>query len=145
VSAEVLAVRKRLKEQLSRLLETRETERGVEVSLSDLLFPSGKAALQSATREKLAKVAGIVLAYPGVQVSVAGHTDGTGSAALNQRLSLRRAQLVRDYLVRQGLAPGAVAAQGFGSDWPVASNDTPSGRQQNRRVELIITGGAIVF
>jgi outer membrane protein OmpA-like peptidoglycan-associated protein len=145
VSAEVLAVRKRLKDQLSRLLETRETERGVEVSLSDLLFPSGKAALQPATREKLAKVAGIILAYPGVQVSVLGHTDATGSAALNQRLSLRRAQLVRDYLVRQGLPLGAVTAQGFGSDWPVASNDAPSGRQQNRRVELIITGGAIGF
>ncbi|MDR3670958.1 MAG: OmpA family protein [Holophaga sp.] len=145
ISAEVLAVRKRLREQLSRLLETRETERGVEVSLSDLLFPSGKAALLPATREKLAKVAGVVLAYPGVQVSVEGHTDATGSDEVNRRLSLRRAQLVRGFLVHQGLNPGTVTAQGFGSGYPVASNDTPAGRQQNRRVELLLTGGAIGF
>jgi len=80
-----------------------------------------------------------------VRVSVGGHTDATGSPALNQRLSLRRAQAVRAYLVRQGLAPGAVTAQGYGSDWPVASDDTPEGRAQNRRVELILTGGAIGF
>jgi outer membrane protein OmpA-like peptidoglycan-associated protein len=145
VSAEILAVRKRLKEQLGRLLETRETERGVEVSLSDLLFPSGRATLLPATREKLAKVAGVLLAYPGVRVSVEGHTDATGPEAVNQRLSLRRAQLVRAFLIKQALHPGAVTAQGFGSGYPVASNDTRSGRQQNRRVELILTGGAIGF
>jgi outer membrane protein OmpA-like peptidoglycan-associated protein len=145
VSAEVLAVRKRLKEQLSRLLETRETERGVEVSLSDLLFPSGKDVLLPATREKLARIAGIVLTYPGVRVSVEGHTDSTGTEALNQRLSLRRAQAVRGLLLRQGLAPATVTAQGFGAGSPVASNETLAGRQQNRRVELILTGGGIGF
>jgi outer membrane protein OmpA-like peptidoglycan-associated protein len=145
VSAEALAVRQRLRDQLSRLLETRETDRGVEVSLADLLFPSGKAALLPATREKLARVAGVVLAYPGVQVSVEGHTDASGTGDGNRRLALRRAQLVRAFLVRQGLNPGTVTAQGFGSGYPVASNDTPAGRQQNRRVELILSGGAIGF
>jgi outer membrane protein OmpA-like peptidoglycan-associated protein len=145
VSAEKLALRKKLREQLSRLLETRETEHGVEVSLSDLLFPTGKAALLPATREKLAKIAGVILAYPGVKVSVEGHTDTTGTEAFNQKLSLRRAQAVRAFLVRQSLAPDAVVAQGFGSGRPVASNDTPAGKQQNRRVELILTGGAIGF
>ena len=145
VSAEKLALRKKLREQLNRLLETRETEHGVEVSLSDLLFPTGKAALLPATREKLAKIAGVILAYPGIRVSIAGHTDGTGTEAFNRNLSLRRSQAVRAFLVKQGLAPQAVAAQGHGSAVPIASNDTPTGRQQNRRVELILTGGAIGF
>jgi outer membrane protein OmpA-like peptidoglycan-associated protein len=145
VSAEKLARRKKLREQLSRLLDTRETEHGVEVSLSDLLFPTGKATLLPATREKLAKVAGIVLTYPGVKVRVEGHTDSTGPAAFNERLSHRRAHAVRDFLVSQGLASEGVTAHGFGSGRALASNDTLAGRQQNRRVELILTGGAIGF
>lgn len=145
VSAEKLAMRKKLREQLSRLLDTRETEHGVEVSMSDLLFPTGKAALLPATREKLAKVAGVVLAYPGVRVSVEGHTDGTGHEAFNRRLSHRRAQVVRAYLLDQGVPADAVTARGYGRERPIASNDTLAGRQQNRRVELILTGGVIGF
>lgn len=145
VSAEKLAIRRKLKDQLSRLLETRETAHGVEVSLSDLLFPSGRAALLPATRERLAKVAGVLLAYPGVRVTVEGHTDSTGSETFNQRLSLRRAQLVRGFLVRQGLPVDAVQALGHASSRPVASNETQAGRQQNRRVEINLTGGAIGF
>lgn len=145
VSAEKLAMRKKLRGQLSRLLDTRETEHGVEVSLSDLLFPNGKAGLLPATREKLAKVAGVVLAYPGVRISVEGHTDGTGHEAFNRKLSQRRAQVVRHFLLDQGVPAEAVTARGFGHQRPVASNATFSGRQQNRRVELILTGGAIGF
>jgi outer membrane protein OmpA-like peptidoglycan-associated protein len=145
VGAEKLAMRKKLREQLSRLLATRETEHGVEASLSDLLFQTGKAVLLPATREKLAKVAGVVLAYPGVKLRVEGHTDSTGTEAFNRRLSLRRAQVVRGFLISQGLGAEAVTAAGCASDQPIASNDTLSGRQQNRRVELILTGGAIGF
>ena len=145
VSAEKLAMRQKLREQLSRLLDTRETPHGVVVSLSDLLFPTGKSALLPATREKLAKVAGVVLAYPGVMVSVEGHTDSTGPDVFNRRLSLRRAQAVRGFLAGQGLDPGAMTAQGYGSDRAIASNETRSGRQQNRRVELVLTGGVIGF
>jgi outer membrane protein OmpA-like peptidoglycan-associated protein len=145
VGAEKLMQRRRLREQLDRLLETRETDRGLVVSLSDLLFPTGRASLSTATREKLAKVAGVLLPYPGVRVSVEGHADATGRAAFNQRLSLLRAQAVRDYLLRQGLAPEAVTAKGFGSALAQASNETPAGRQQNRRVELVLTGPAIGF
>jgi outer membrane protein OmpA-like peptidoglycan-associated protein len=145
LSAEKLQLRRRLREQLNRLLATRETDQGLVVSLSDLLFPTGRAALLPATREKLAKVAGVMLAYPGVRASVEGHADATGRPALNQRLSLRRAEEVRDYLVRQGLPPEAATAVGYGSDRPMASNATRSGRQQNRRVELVLTGGVIGF
>lgn len=145
VSAEKLQMRRRLREQLNRLLVTRETDKGLVVSLSDLLFPSGKAHLLPATREKLSKVAGVMLTCPGVRVSVEGHADATGSPALNQRLSLRRAQEVQDYLVSQGLPPEAVTAAGYGSARPLASNATRSGRQQNRRVELVLTGGVIGF
>lgn len=143
--AEQLARRQRLREQLSRLLETRDTEQGLVVSLSDLLFPSGKATLLPATREKLARVAGILLAYPGVRVAVEGHTDSTGAEAVNLRLSRRRAEAVRDCLIRQGLSPDAVAARGHGSGLARASNETVAGRQQNRRVELLLTGPGIGF
>jgi outer membrane protein OmpA-like peptidoglycan-associated protein len=145
LGAEKLQLRRRLREQLNRLLVTRETDQGLVVSLSDLLFPTGRANLLPATREKLAKMAGVMLAYPGVRASVEGHADATGRPALNQRLSLRRAEEVRDYLVRQGLPPESATATGYGSDRPLASNATRSGRQQNRRVELVLTGGVIGF
>jgi outer membrane protein OmpA-like peptidoglycan-associated protein len=145
VSTEKMQMRRNLRAQMNQLLATRETDRGLVVSLSDLLFPTGKSQLQPATREKLAKVAGVMLTYPGVRVSVEGHADATGSAGQNQRLSQRRAEAVRDYLVRQGLAPEAATATGHGSSRPMASNASRSGRQQNRRVELVLTGGVIGF
>ena len=145
VSAEKLLLRRKLREQLNRLLETREAERGLVVSLSDLLFPTGKAGLQPATREKLAKVTGILLAYPGLEVRVEGHADSTGREAFNQKLSAARAASVAGFLQRQGLPAGVVTAEGFGSSRPIASNGTVAGRQQNRRVELILTGSPIGF
>jgi outer membrane protein OmpA-like peptidoglycan-associated protein len=136
-------LRARLREQLNVILETRETARGLIVNLSDVLFDTGSANLKPGAREKLAKVAGIILAHPGLEMAVEGHTDNVGSASYNQQLSERRADSVRDYLVRQGIGPSAVATSGFGEEQPVATNDTAAGRQQNRRVELVVSGEPI--
>jgi outer membrane protein OmpA-like peptidoglycan-associated protein len=136
-------LREQLREQLNVILETRETARGLIVNLSDVLFDTGSASLKPGAREKLAKVAGIILAHPGLEMAVEGHTDSVGSASYNQQLSERRADSVRDYLVRQGIAPSVVATSGVGKDQPVASNSTAAGRQQNRRVELIVSGEPI--
>jgi outer membrane protein OmpA-like peptidoglycan-associated protein len=136
-------LRARLREQLNVILETRETARGLIVSLSDVLFDTGSANLTPGAREKLARVSGVLLAQPELAMEVDGHTDSVGSDSYNQRLSEQRAASVRDYFVRQGIAPTAVATSGFGKSQPVASNDTAAGRQQNRRVELVVTGAAI--
>ena len=136
-------LRDRLREQLNAVLETRETARGLIVNLSDVLFDFDSANLKSGAREKLARVAGILLAQPGLQINVEGHTDSIGSDSYNQRLSEQRAASVRDYLIRQGIQPGVVATAGFGESQPVVANTTAAGRQQNRRVELIVSGEAI--
>jgi outer membrane protein OmpA-like peptidoglycan-associated protein len=111
--------------------------------MSDVLFDTGKYSLKPGAREKLAKVAGILLAYPGLNIAVGGYTDNVGSDAMNQTLSENRAGSVRDYLVQQGVLTNSVSARGFGNSSPVASNDNSSGRQQNRRVELLVSGEAI--
>jgi outer membrane protein OmpA-like peptidoglycan-associated protein len=112
--------------------------------MSDVLFKSGSFELLTAARERLAKVSGMVLAYPSLHLAVEGHTDSVGSDEYNRQLSERRAQAaVRDYLVQQGISPDAIAASGFGKSEPVASNDSPEGSQQNRRVELVLSGDAI--
>jgi len=111
--------------------------------MSDVLFDTGSYTLKPGAREKLAKISGILLAYPGLKIQVEGHTDSVGSDDFNQRLSEQRAGMVRDYLVDQLVPATAVTARGFGKTKPVASNDTPEGRQQNRRVELVVSGDAI--
>ena len=111
--------------------------------MSDVLFDTGKYSLKPGAREKLAKVAGILLAYPGLNIEVGGYTDNVGGDAMNQTLSENRAGSVRDYLVQQGVASAAVSSKGFGNSLPVASNDNSAGRQQNRRVELLVSGEAI--
>jgi len=111
--------------------------------MSDVLFDTGKFSLKPGAREKLAKVAGILLAYPGLNIEVGGYTDNVGGDAMNQTLSENRADSVRDYLVQEGVASGSVSAKGYGSTLPVASNDNSAGRQQNRRVELLVSGDAI--
>src|SRR6185437_5570596 len=141
--AEKTAMRTRLSEQLNTILQTRDSARGLIVSMSDVLFDSGKYSLKPGAREKLAKVAGILLAYPGLDIAVGGYTDNVGGDAMNQRLSENRAGSVRDYLVQQGVATGSVTARGFGNSLAVASNDNAAGRQQNRRVELVVSGEAI--
>jgi outer membrane protein OmpA-like peptidoglycan-associated protein len=141
--ADKAAMRTRLSEQLNKILQTRDSARGLIVSMSDVLFDTGKYSLKPGAREKLAKVAGILLAYPGLDIAVGGYTDNVGSDAMNQRLSENRAGSVRDYLVQQGVATNSVTVTGFGNSSAVASNDNASGRQQNRRVELVVSGEAI--
>jgi outer membrane protein OmpA-like peptidoglycan-associated protein len=141
--AEKAAMRTRLSVQLNAILQTRDSARGLIVSMSDVLFDTGKYSLKPGAREKLAKVAGILLAYPGLNIEVGGYTDNVGGDAMNQTLSENRAGSVRDYLVNQGVATNSVSAKGFGNSLPVASNDNSSGRQQNRRVELLVSGEAI--
>lgn len=137
------AMREKLSEQLNKILQTRDTARGLIVSMSDVLFDTGKYSLKPGAREKLAKVAGILLAYPGLNIEVGGYTDNVGGDAMNQTLSENRARSVRDYLVQQGVATNSVSARGFGNTLPVVSNDSSAGRQQNRRVELLVSGDAI--
>jgi len=137
------AMRAKLSEQLNSILQTRDSARGLIVSMSDVLFDTGKFSLKPGAREKLAKVAGILLAYPGLNIEVGGYTDNVGGDVMNQTLSENRAGSVRDYLVQQGVSTNSVSARGFGNTLPVASNDNSAGRQQNRRVELLVSGDAI--
>jgi outer membrane protein OmpA-like peptidoglycan-associated protein len=141
--ADKAAMRTRLSEQLNRILQTRDSARGLIISMSDVLFDTGKYSLKPGAREKLAKVAGILIAYPGLNIEVGGYTDNVGGDSMNQTLSENRAGSVRDYLVQQGVATNTVSAKGFGNTLPVASNGSSSGRQQNRRVELLVSGDAI--
>ena len=136
-------LRARLLQQLNSILATRDSARGLIANMSDVLFRSGSFELLPGARERLAKVSGIVLAYPSLHVAVEGHTDSVGSDEYNQELSEHRAQSVRDYFVQQGIPAGAIEARGFGKSEPIASNDTAEGRQQNRRVELVLSGDAI--
>ncbi len=111
--------------------------------MSDVLFDTGKYSLKPGAREKLSKVAGILLAYPGLNIALGGYTDNVGGDETNQQLSDLRADLVRDYLVQQGVARNSVTAQGFGNTLAVAPNNNSAGRQKNRRVELVVSGEAI--
>jgi outer membrane protein OmpA-like peptidoglycan-associated protein len=141
--ADKQALRAALLAQFNRILPTTDTPRGLQVNMADVLFAFGKYELQPPAREALAKFSGIVLAHPGLHLSVEGYTDSVGSDAFNQTLSEQRAGAVRDYLIQQGLDPSSITATGFGKTNPVASNDMATGRQQNRRVEIIISGEVI--
>jgi outer membrane protein OmpA-like peptidoglycan-associated protein len=136
-------LRARLLIQFNAILETRDTARGLVVNMSDVLFDSAKFTLRPGAREKLAKISGIVLAYPTLALSIEGNTDSVGGDAYNQTLSENRAGSVRDYLGKQGIPAASMTARGFGKTQPVASNDTAEGRQQNRRVELVVSGEVI--
>jgi len=141
--AEKAELRAQLLRQFNAVLQTRDTARGLIVNMSDVLFDTGKYSLRPLAREKLAKVAGIVSGHPGLRLDVEGHTDSVGSDEYNQRLSEQRGAAVRDYLTQEGMAATSVTAKGFGKTQPVASNETAKGRQQNRRVELVISGDVI--
>jgi outer membrane protein OmpA-like peptidoglycan-associated protein len=136
-------LRQQLLTQLNMILETRDTARGLIVNMSDVLFDTGRYTLRAGAREKLAKISGIVLSHPGLKLEVEGHTDSVGGDDYNMKLSEQRADAVRDYLVQQGLNEGIVTAKGFGKTMPVADNSTAAGRQQNRRVELVVSGDVI--
>ena len=137
------AMRAQLSTQLNLILATRDSARGLIVSMSDVLFDTGMYSLKPGAREKLAKVAGILIAYPSLNIEVDGYTDNVGGDDMNQKLSENRAGSVRDYLVGQGVSTNSVSAKGLGNTLPVASNDNSSGRQVNRRVELVVSGDAI--
>ena len=137
------AMRAQLSAQLNLILATRDSARGLIVSMSDVLFDTGKYTLKPGAREKLAKVAGILISYPSLNIEVGGYTDNVGGDDMNQKLSENRADSVRDYLVGQGVATNSLSAKGFGNTLPVASNDNSAGRQENRRVELVVSGDAI--
>src|SRR3984957_14543090 len=141
--ADKQALRAALLDQFNRILPTTDTPRGLQVNMADVLFAFGKFDLQPPAREALAKFSGIVLAHPGLHLAVEGYTDSVGSDAFNQTLSEQRANTVRAYLIAQGLDPNSITATGFGKSSPVASNDTPAGRQKNRRREIIISGEGI--
>jgi outer membrane protein OmpA-like peptidoglycan-associated protein len=136
-------LRARLLQQLNSILATRDSARGLIANMADVLFRSGSFELLSGARERLARVSGIVLAYPSLHVAVEGYTDSVGGDAYNQDLSEHRALAVRDYFVQQGISADAIEARGFGKSEPIAPNDTAEGRQQNRRVELVLSGDAI--
>jgi outer membrane protein OmpA-like peptidoglycan-associated protein len=140
---ERVALRAQLLSQFNAVLQTRDTSRGLVVNMSDVLFDTGKFSLRPLAREKLAKVAGIVSGHPGLRLDVEGYTDSVGGDDYNQRLSEQRGSAVRDYLTQSGMAPASVTTEGFGKTQPVASNDTAAGRQQNRRVEIVISGEVI--
>jgi outer membrane protein OmpA-like peptidoglycan-associated protein len=143
LEAEKVELRTRLLAQFAAVLQTRDTARGLIVNMSDVLFDTGKFSLRPLAREKLAKVAGIVSGHPGLTLDVEGHTDSVGSDESNQKLSERRGGAVREYLLQQGMATASVTMKGLGETQPVASNDTAKGRQENRRVELVISGEVI--
>jgi len=136
-------LRTMLLDQFNQILQTRDTARGLIVNMSDVLFDSGRYTIKPGTKEKLARLAGIVLGHPGLRLEVEGHTDSVGGDEYNMRLSENRAFTVRDYLISQGINSDNVAARGFGKTMPVADNSTAAGRQANRRVEMIISGEII--
>jgi len=142
--AEKAELRAQLLSQFSLILDTRDTARGLIINMSDVLFDTAKFSLRPSARERLAKVAGILLGHPGLKLEVEGHTDSVGGEEYNQRLSEQRAGSVRDYLILQGMTEmNSTPAKGFGKSQPVATNDTAAGRQLNRRVELIVSGELI--
>ena len=141
--AEKTELRSQLLAQFNAILQTRDTARGLIVNVPDVLFDTAKFSLRPAAREKLARVGGIISGHPGLRLEVEGHTDSVGGDEYNQRLSEHRGEAVRDYLTQQGMQGSSVTTKGFGKTQPVASNETASGRQQNRRVELVISGEII--
>jgi outer membrane protein OmpA-like peptidoglycan-associated protein len=136
-------LRAQLLDQFSRILETRDTPRGLVANMADVLFDTGKYNLRPTAREKLARFSGIILAHPGLSLEVEGHTDSTGSDEFNQKLSEQRASAVRDFLVEQGLPESSISYKGFGKTMPIADNSTAEGRQKNRRVEIVVSGDVI--
>ncbi len=141
--AEKAELRALLMTQFNAILQTRDTPRGLIVNMSDVLFDTAKFSLRPLAREKLAKLAGIVSGHPGLRLDVEGYTDSVGGDDYNQKLSEQRGSSVRDFLVLQGMPVTSVSSKGFGKSDPVASNETVQGRQQNRRVELVISGELI--
>ena len=141
--AEKNQLRERLLQQFNAVLPTHESPRGLVVNMQDVLFDTGKYTLKSPAQLALARISGIVMSHPGLNLQVEGYTDSTGTMALNQTLSEQRANAVRDFLLTQGVNTNNMTAVGYGVNYPVASNDSASGRKLNRRVELVVSGEVI--
>lgn len=141
--ADALRARRELQSRLNALLPTQETDRGLVAVLAGVQFATGKSSLTPSARETLSHFAGVLGAFPGLRLDIEGHTDSTGAAATNEKLSLERAMAVRDFLSMQGVSAPVIDVHGFGSSRPVAMNETASGREQNRRVEIIVSGGPL--
>ncbi len=137
------ALRAQLLDQLNAVLATRDTPRGLVVTMAGVLFATGKYNLRPDAQMRLARLAGIVTSHPGLILQVEGYTDNIGSDEFNQKLSEQRAEAVRDFLIQQGVAQQTITAKGFGETMPVADNSTAAGRQNNRRVEIIVSGEVI--
>ncbi len=135
--AEVMA---NLEQTLSKIVDTRQTARGLIVSLPDILFDLDKATLRPGATTKLAKLAGVLILVPELDLSIEGHTDSTGTDSYNDWLSNARAETVASFLAAEGVDQSRLETEGFGEQRPVADNDNPEGRQQNRRVEVVIEG-----
>jgi outer membrane protein OmpA-like peptidoglycan-associated protein len=130
----------RVQNELARIASTRSEQRGIIVTLSGgILFDTGKTSLKPGAKSTLTKIAKQLQTDPSLKIAVEGHTDNVGTAAKNQALSEKRANAVRDYLVSAGIATDHISAAGRGEEAPVATNKTAAGKQQNRRVELVIT------
>lgn len=136
-------LRAQLLQQFNSVLPTTETPRGLVVNMQDVLFDTGKYSLKSPAELALAKISGIIVSHPGLNLQIEGYTDSTGSADFNQKLSEQRASAVRDFLMKQGLSTQTMTSVGYGLNYPVAPNDTAAGRKLNRRVELVVSGEVI--
>ena len=128
----------KLKEALSTVAETTDTARGLMINLAGVLFDVNKATLKPESQLKLAKLAGILMVFPDIKLSIEGHTDATGSEELNLKLSTDRARTVYEFLMSQGVPTDRMKYQGFGSSRPVAPNDNEINRAKNRRVEVVV-------
>jgi len=136
-------LRAQLLQQFNSVLPTTETPRGLVVNMQDVLFDTGKYTLKGPAELALARISGIIISHPGLNLQIEGYTDSTGSADFNQKLSEQRANAVRDFLMKQGLNTQNMTAIGYGLNFPVAPNDTAAGRKLNRRVELVVSGEVI--
>jgi outer membrane protein OmpA-like peptidoglycan-associated protein len=130
----------RLYASISAIMETRTSARGLVAALSGVNFETNKATLKPIAREKLSKLSGVLLGFPGeYKLEIEGHTDSTGTDAYNQQLSQARAESVRSFLVEQGIPMERIpSTQGFGRTRPIAPNDTRANREKNRRVDIVI-------
>lgn len=136
-------MREKLRQQLNAVLNTQESARGLIVNMSDVLFAFNKFELKPDAQIKLAKISGILLTYPNLKLQIEGYTDNIGSDEYNLKLSQERATAVQAFLVAQGVSPGNITAEGYGKADPVADNSTNSGRAENRRVAMVVSGQSI--
>jgi outer membrane protein OmpA-like peptidoglycan-associated protein len=133
-----------LRDRLNEALPTRDSSRGLVAEIGGVQFATGTASIDSGARESLAKFSGIVASYPALRFNVEGHTDNTGSVAMNTELSLKRAMAVRDYLIGQGVPASSIDVAGLGLSAPIGDNSTTEGRERNRRVEIVVSGGPLI-